>query len=212
MDRLYRNPTMNLGALGAIAGYLGEETKDGGPAQSVSFKLQTALGKTQGRAAGAPKMVTLGFVFAGILMSGAMWGERRDVGLVARKRAFSMSTLQSWGAVDYARNFNPATDPDQPPGFRSLRQGLRQLRWDKDPALVRKLSPLDIGTILVVCMVAFLCEERDQRHGGFKSPGFEDFWDDAFMAFCASAASYFFPCDCDARRLLGPPDNHLTVV
>ena len=36
------------------------------------------------------------------------------------------------------------------------RQGLHQLRWDKDPALVKKLVPLDIGTILVVCMVAFL--------------------------------------------------------
>ena len=38
----------------------------------------------------------VGFVFAGILLSSGMWGERRDVGLVVKPRAFSMSTLQTW--------------------------------------------------------------------------------------------------------------------
>ena len=190
-DRLpiYRDPTQNRGALGAIAGKLGGTNADGGPQDSVAHNLALALGGA-GRdfRAGVNVMVELGRAFALVLLSLGLWLERLPRGMVVYKRAFSMSTLQIWHAVDRAVALDPSTDDRSRPFFERLKRTLRGFKLHNDTSeLARRVSPLDVGTMIVTCLVTFLSFEKENRADERVD------WNQLFMPFCASLRPPILP-------------------
>ena len=90
--------------------------------------------------------------------------------MIQRARAFSMSTLQIWGAVDAALKLHPFSGDVEPANMRALRSGLRMLGWHEDPNFAKKLNPLDVGVILSTSITCFLCSQNNANNDDFIMP------------------------------------------